>query len=86
MGLEEVNIFLWKIWCCFILSGFIIINSYYKGKIRELRKKRKQYNLISISCEVDLSEEEELKLEQLMNFYGFTDSNSFFREQLKKVI
>ena len=86
MELGELNLLLWKGWCFFILGGFMIINSYCKDEIKYLQKRRKQYNLLSINHEVDLSDEEEIKLEQLMLFYGYSDANSYLRSQLKKVV
>ncbi|MBS6563469.1 MAG: hypothetical protein KH328_08990 [Staphylococcus sp.] len=51
-----------------------------------MEKQRKTYNLLSISYELYLTEQEEEKLRQLIKFYNATDPNSFIREQLFKKV
>ena len=86
MELMEINILLWKIYCISILNTILLLNLYCSSRIKEIEKRRKTYNLLSISYDLYLTEQEEEKLRQLIKFYNATDPNSFIREQLFKKV
>lgn len=86
MELMEINILLWKIYCLSILNTILLLDLYCSSRIKEMEKQRKTYNLLSISYELYLTEQEEEKLRQLIKFYNATDPNSFIREQLFKKV
>ncbi len=86
MELMEINILLWKIYCISILSTILLLDLYCSSRIKEMEKRRKTYNLLSISYELELTEQEEKKLKQLLRFYNEDDPNYFIREQLFKKV
>lgn len=83
--LQEVNLILWKGYCI-VLGVYLLINLHCNRKIKKIEARKKQYNLMSISYSLELSEEEQEKLKQIMYFYNYTDVNKFIRKKLKEVI
>ena len=81
----ELNLILWKGYCI-LLGVYLLINVHCNSKIKELERRERQYNLISMSYKLELTPEEAEKLNQLMYFYNYKDENKFIRDKLKEVI
>ena len=53
----EVNLILWKGYCI-LLGVYLLINVHCNSKIKELERRERQYNLISMSYKLELTQEE----------------------------
>lgn len=79
----ELNLLLIKIYM-FVLFTFMLINDYCNTRIKQMKNKRKAYNLLSKVIEVDLSDEEARELLFIMNSLNITDVNKYLRQMLFK--
>ena len=71
---------------CILLGAFMFINSYCQDKIKLMQNKRKSYNLLSITYNIEWNQQEQKELEYLMFNKGYSDESQYIRDMLKEVV
>lgn len=76
---------LWVFYIIFLLIPLMVLDFYADYKINKLQRERKAYNLKSEYLEIELTQEDVMKLYEVMRAKGYTNKDKYIREQLKSL-
>lgn len=76
---------LWIFYIIFLLVPLMILDIYTDYKINKLQRERKAYNLKSEYLEIELTQEDVMKLYEVMRYKGYTSKDKYIRDKLKSL-